>query len=89
MEISKCCVCKQEANCFTLKSTCSDVVFNYCPVCVSQGYENYDELVQYGFPFELFSKQYREKVVIPTLRYYNKTIEGFNEDVKQRGDTDS
>ena len=84
MSLSKCCVCGQKNYCLTVKSTCSDKLLDYCAACVSQRYENYDELVNYGFPFELFNKQFQEKVVIPTLRYYNKTVEQFNRDVEDR-----
>ena len=84
MSLSKCCVCGQQSSCYQVTSTCSTNVLDYCVKCIRQGYENYDELVNYGFPFELFNKQFQEKVVIPTLRYYNETVEQFNRDVEAR-----
>ena len=81
MNLTKCCVCNQEAPCFQLKSTCSDNIMNYCAACISNGYENYTELINYGFPHDLFSRTFRNKVLIPSLRYYGKTVEQFNADV--------
>lgn len=82
-----CCVCGQQSNCHSIKSTCSNNVLDYCVNCIRQGYENYDELVNYGFTFDTFNNKFREVVVIPTLRYYNKTKEQFNADVESRKET--
>lgn len=84
MELKTCCVCGQQANCYPIKSICSDNMLYFCVNCTRQGYENYDELVNYGFTFDTFSTKFREKIVIPTLRYYNKTKEQFNADVESR-----
>ena len=84
MEMKTCCVCRQQSNCYQIKSTCSNNVLDYCVNCIRQGYENYEELINYGFEFETFSSKFRDIVVIPTLRYYNKTVEQFNTDVEDR-----
>ena len=84
MEIRTCCVCGQQSNCYQIKSTCSNSVLDYCVNCIRQRYENYEELINYGFTFETFSSKFRDIVVIPTLRYYNKTVEQFNIDVEDR-----
>ncbi len=81
--LSECVVCKQQASCIEVKSTCSNKILNYCTACLSNGYECYEELVQYGFTYECFNNTFIQKVVKPTLRYYNKTKEQFDNDVEQ------
>ena len=80
--MGKCCVCGQETSCTRVKSTCSSNILNYCTICLQNGYESYEELVNYGVPFDCFSHSLRDRVIRPTLRYLNKTVEQFNNDVE-------
>lgn len=80
--MSKCCVCKKEENCIAVKSTCSSKVLTYCQSCLTRGYEAYEELVACGLVYECLSPSMRERIVNPTLKYFNKTVEQFNAEVE-------
>lgn len=82
--MSKCCVCGKETDCTALKSTCSDNILTYCSICLQNGYESYDELVNYGLIFECFSPSMQNRVIVPTLRYLGKSLDEFNEEVERR-----
>lgn len=58
----------------------------YCLDCLVSGREPYDDLVEYGWEYTRFTKSYRQKIILPTLAFYKKTIEQFNEDVAKKRD---
>lgn len=76
-----CCVCKQKAD-FVACSTTGAFTLSYCNDCANKGLEPYDLLVSMGF-YEDFNDSYRTNVVDPSLKFYGKTVEQFNEDVLQ------
>lgn len=86
--MTKCCVCGQQVACTQLKSTCSDKILSYCPACLQSGFESYEELVSFGFLYDNFSPSMINKILNPSLRYYRKSIEQFNEDVLKQMEGD-
>ena len=58
----------------------------YCLDCLISGREPYDDLVSYGWEYARFTKSYQQKIILPTLTFYRKTIEQFNEDVVKKRD---
>ena len=80
-----CCICNREGKGIVeYKSTLSKKTLAYCPECFISGYEPYSDLVDFGWEFELYTKYYQQKVILPTLNLNHKTVEQFNEDVKKR-----
>ena len=81
--MSKCCICGSTDNLHKLKCTVNKEIYSYCINCLRQGIEKYDDLVAFGWKHYMYHEQFRKKVVFPTLRYYNKTVEEFNADVER------
>lgn len=79
--MSKCCVCGAESQTHKVKSTLSKNELDYCVTCLANKYESYDELVNFGWRYEMYSQHYKRLVVYPSLTYYNKNIKQFNDDV--------
>lgn len=80
---SKCIVCGNTSG--LIKSTCScnnSKEYFYCNLCYSRGIESYDELINYGLYYDQFSDTYKNKILLPTLNYKNKTIKDFDRDVE-------
>lgn len=63
------------------KSTLSDKKVCYCRDCLFYGREPYEDLVFFGWEFNMFNKKYQQKIIMPTLAFNNKTVQQFNEDV--------
>lgn len=78
----KCCVCNSANDLNTYKSLLTNKDKTYCINCTINGIEPYEDLVNFGWEYNMFNKTYKEKVIIPTLYYYNKNIKQFNEDVQ-------
>lgn len=79
--MEKCSVCGRDTYLITSTCSCNKNTYNYCATCYGAGYEPYDDLVNYGFTYDMFFKTYRDKILLPSLRYYGKTIQQFNLDV--------
>lgn len=80
---SKCIVCGNTSG--LIKSTCScnnSKEYFYCNLCYSRGIESYDELINYGLYYDQFSDTYKNKILLPTLNYKNKSIKDFDRDVE-------
>lgn len=80
---NKCIVCGNTSG--LIKSTCScnnSKEYFYCNLCYSRGLESYDELINYGLYYDQFSDTYKNKILLPTLNYKNKTIKDFDRDVE-------
>lgn len=84
--MSKCCVCGAESQTCNVKSTLSKNELDYCVTCLANKYESYDELVNFGWEYDVYPQHYRRLVVYPSLTYYNKNIKQFNEDVRRQKD---
>lgn len=83
LNIGKCAVCNKETDTVVACSTCGGICFEYCQDCIQSGFEPYSALVGMGLYSNEMSKQYRENILIPSLKFHNKTIEQFDEDVKE------
>jgi hypothetical protein len=78
-----CSVCKRTGSDVTnYKSTLNGRDIPYCLDCINSGREPYIDLVSFGWEFDMFSKTYQQKIIIPTLYFNNKTIEQFNDEVR-------
>lgn len=60
----------------------------YCTECIAKGLENYNDLINYGWEYNQFSKSYRNKIVYPTLLYNQKTVEQFDKEVRNHSSSE-
>ena len=87
----QCNVCGRSGSDVTeYRSTLAKDIRNYCLDCICLGREPYEDLVSFGWEYLMFNKTYRQKVILPTLAFNNKTVQQFNDDVqKKRDDKDA
>lgn len=82
--MDKCCICgKEDKFNQTVQSALVKEDRTYCLDCSVKHIEPYDDLVTFGWEYSWFNKAYRDKVVYPSLQYYNKDIKQFNSDVEK------
>ena len=82
--MDKCCICgKEDKFNQTVRSVLVKENRTYCLECLAIHIEPYDDLVNFGWEYSWFNKSYRDKVVNPSLYYYNKDIKQFNSDVEK------
>jgi hypothetical protein len=81
MENKKCCVCGKPAtnSCCTLTPTTR----SYCDECLEKGIVPYGELLSLGLYFDEIDEDIVNSVVIPSLEYWEKSIEEFNYDISE------
>ena len=84
--MDKCAVCNKETKTTVCCSSCGGISFAYCDECLQAGREPYDALVGMNLYYDDINKSYQEKILLPSLKFYKKTIEDFNADVKQLDD---
>ena len=87
-----CCVCGNTniKDVKAYKSALTDDTRYYCSNCIFSGLEPYTDLINFGWEFDMFTKSFQQKVIIPTLTKNNKTVQQFNADVEnRRKETDS
>ena len=84
--IGKCAVCGKETEVFVACSSCGAISFAYCGECLNYGREPYDALVGMDLISACMNKTYKERVLIPSLQFYGKTIEEFDADVQKLDD---
>lgn len=78
----KCHVCNNETNNGeTTKSSINKNEYFYCNNCLSNGYENYQDLIEFGWEYNMYNKTFKQKILLPTLNLNNKNIKQFNEDI--------
>lgn len=77
----KCDVCGQETEVYVASSTCGAISFAYCEECLIAHREPYDALVSMGVYFDEISESYKEAILLPSLKFYNKTPAEFDADV--------
>lgn len=81
--MSKCAVCGKDSDTnVCCSSSCVPITYCYCTDCLSKGLEPYSALVGMGLSWYDLNATYKQKIALPTLNYYNKTIEQFNKDVE-------
>lgn len=81
--MSKCDVCGKETETTACCSSCGGISFAYCDECLNAGREPYDALVGMCMYFNEISRSYREKILLPSLKFFGKTVEQFDEDVRR------
>ena len=85
--MSRCCVCNNtEPNLDTYISVLTKKPQVYCFNCILSGFEPYEDLVNFGWEYEMFNKTFQQKLVLPTLSLNGKSVKDFNEDVKKKRD---
>lgn len=81
--MGKCDVCGKESKTVVCASACGAICFAYCEECLKAGREPYDALVGMGIPYEDLSVAFRNKILLPSLKFFGKTVEQFNTDIKK------
>lgn len=84
--MNRCDVCKKEIETTVCCSACGAISFAYCDTCLEGGIEPYSALVGMGMYYEDINETFKYLFLEPSLRFYKKTIEQFNSDVKQFDD---
>lgn len=84
--MGKCDVCGKEAETIVCCSSCGAISFAYCPECLNAGREPYDALVGMGLTSDILNNTYKQKILLPSLNFFGKTLAEFNEDVKKMDD---
>ena len=84
--IGECSVCGKETKVFAVCSTCGGSSYAYCGECLDEGREPYSALVGMGLYFDEISDAYKESILLPSLKFYNKTPAEFDADVKKLDD---
>ena len=79
--MGKCDVCGKEVETFVACSSCGAISFAYCTECLNAGREPYDALVGMGLTSDVINKSYKNQILLPSLRFYGKTVEEFDADV--------
>lgn len=67
-------------------SACGAISYRYCLNCLNGGIEPYGALIGMGLPYESITIEFRNRILDPSLKFHNKTIEQFNADVKKLND---
>lgn len=81
--MGKCDVCGKEVETVVCCSSCGAISFAYCQECLNSGREPYDALVGMGLYYYDMNKTYKQQVLLPSLKFFNKTVEEFNADVEK------
>lgn len=90
--MGKCDVCgRDNVEIHVCSSSTGGVSFAYCPRCLQSGYEPYSALVGMGLFWADINKTYKQQILIPSLNFYGKTKEDFDNDVENfyKGYTES
>lgn len=81
--ISKCDVCGKVRDTVVCCSACGAVSFSYCTDCLSADREPYSALVGMGLTHTEMNEDFKQKFLLPSLKFHNKTIEQFDADVQK------
>ena len=90
--MNKCNVCGIESSDVQVcSSSTGRISFAYCPRCLQSGYEPYSALVGMGLFWADINRTYKQQILIPSLNFYGKTKEDFDNDVENfyKGYTES
>lgn len=89
--MNKCCVCGSQGE--DVESFPSifnkNKINNYCFNCIISGFEPYQDLIDFGWEYDMFNQTFKNKILNPTLVREGKTVKQFNEDVKKKRDEES
>jgi hypothetical protein len=78
----KCDVCGKETKTTVCCSACGAISFAYCDECLHTGREPYSALIGMGLYSRDINETFKHHTLLPSLQFYNKTIEQFDADVK-------
>ena len=81
--MGKCDVCGKETETFVASSSCGAISFAYCHECLNAGREPYDALVGMGLTSDCINKTYKQRILLPSLNFFGKTLEEFDADVEK------
>lgn len=81
--MGKCDVCGKETETVVCSSSCGAISFAYCQECLNAGREPYDALVGMGLPSDCINKTYKQQILLPSLRFFGKTLAEFDADVEK------
>lgn len=84
--MGKCDVCGKETETFVACSSCGGTSYAYCGECLNAGREPYGALVGMGLTSDIINKTYKQQILMPSLRFFGKTIEEFDADVEKMDD---
>ena len=84
--MGKCDVCGKEAETFVACSACGAISFAYCRECLNEGLEPYGALVGMDLYFDEISEDFKQEILLPSLKLHGKTLTEFDADVKQFDD---
>lgn len=84
--MGKCDVCGKETNTFVACSACGAVSYAYCEECLNNGLEPYSALVGMDLYFDDISEDFKQQILLPSLRVHGKTPAEFDADVKKLDD---
>jgi hypothetical protein len=84
--IGKCEVCGQETEIIVANSACGAISSAYCYKCLENGYEPYDNLVGMGMTSDEISENFKQEILLPSLKFLDKTLEQFDKDVQELND---
>ena len=80
--ISKCEVCGEETEVIVVCSTCGAISSAYCHRCLENGYEPYDNLVGMGLTSDEICDDFKQEILLPSLKFLGKTLQQFDKDVQ-------
>lgn len=83
LQMGKCEVCGKEADTVVCCSACGAVSFAYCVECMRAGREPYSALVGMGMNSTEISEDFKQEILLSSLKFHNKTIEQFDADVQK------
>ena len=78
---NKCAVCGNEVPTMPVPCSCDQEVLDYCLNCLTAGVEPYEKLVGMKLLSSNLNKTYKNRILYPSLQYWQKTVEQFDEDV--------
>lgn len=82
-----CDACGKESNyTYVCCSACGATSYRYCLSCINNGIEPYSALVGMDLYYEQISDIFKTRILNPSLKFHNKTVEQFNTDVKKLDD---
>ena len=84
--MGKCDVCGKEAETFVCCSACGAISFAYCEECLEANREPYYALVGMGIYSDDISENFKQQILLPSLKFHGKTPAEFDADVKKMDD---
>ena len=84
--IGKCEVCGEETEVIVANSACGVISSAYCHRCLKNGYEPYDNLVGMGITSDEIRDDFKQEILLPSLKFLDKTLEQFDKDVQKLND---